>query len=161
MFVAVAMMLAAPDIFLKTQVQGWTISKSGLSCRAEKKTDWSKKVAILKAKDDSASLFLSATEHGASYFGDFNITQPEQKFDISFYKGFNSGEGWLGHSAQAIPSEGGVQIMTTVPFSELAVKVTGAGGIVFSQGKMKTAFFLIEGLPNALALLDECSKTLR
>jgi len=161
MFVAVAMMLAAPDIFLRTQVQGWTISQSGLSCRAEKKTDWSKKVVILKAKDDAASLFLNATEYGSSYFGDFKIDQPEQKFDIYFTKGFHWDDGWLGQRVQAMPAEGHVEVMTTVPFAELAAKSNGAGSIVFTRGDIKSTSFLIEGLPNALAMLDKCSKTLR
>jgi hypothetical protein len=161
MLVGLALMLAAPDIFLRTQVQGWTIFQSGLSCRAEKKTDWYKKVAILKAKDESASLFLSATEYGTSYFGDFKIDQPEQKFDIYFTKGFHWEDGWLGHRVQAMPAEGHVEVMTTVPFAELAAKSNGAGSIVFTRGDIKSTSFLIEGLPNALAMLDKCSKTLR
>lgn len=160
MIAAMAIVLAASEIFLKSQVQGWTVSKAVLSCRADKKVDWFKRIAILKGNGESASLFLDATEYGADYFGDVRITQPAQKFDIFFTKGFNWESAWAAHDAEAMMIEGRVEIMTTVSFADLVEKSKGADGMVFMQGKDKMASFLIEGLPNALAILEKCSNTL-
>lgn len=161
MFAAVALMLASPDIFLRTQVQGWTVESSVLSCRAEKKITWDNKIAILKAKDDTASMFLQSSYYGSDFFGDIRVLEPKQTFDIYFAKSFAYDPGWMKHRAEAMRAEGRIEMMTVVPFAELVQKSAGEEKMIFIQGEMKSANFLITGMTNALELLDKCSKTLR
>ncbi len=161
MIIALAMVLATPQYFLRTQAEGWTVAKDGLSCSAEKQMGQYKKIRILKSKDPTATFFLTATENGGEYFGEKKVTEPVNLFEVYLKTGVKRTLLSESQKATAMAFEGRVSIMTTFDYNKLISSVPGKESIVFRKDDIHFVSFLIEGLPTALSLLDKCSKTLR
>ncbi|MBD8699266.1 hypothetical protein IFT54_05480 [Sphingomonas sp. CFBP 13714] len=160
MIVAMALALSSSGIFLRTEVEGWTVSKATTSCRAEKRMSDYKKISILKGEDASATFFLTASEYGGEYFGERKVTEPNNIFEVYLKKGVTRQLFSASQKAEAMAFEGRVSIMTTFDFNKLVSNVGDKESILFRRDDSNYASFLLDGLPSALSLLDKCSRLL-